>query len=161
MRFALKLLVGVVVFQIAAALFERVAPHRIIRWYWKIVNPLWMVIAGRVPGFVLLETTGRRTGRKRRVPLGGRMENESLWLVAVHAADSHYIKNIAVNPQVRVRVGGNWKEGTATLVPEDDARRRAARVNLINSWFERVASSDLLTVRIDFRPPAPERGIVL
>ncbi len=112
-------------------------------------NPAWRVIAGRVPGFALVETTGRRTGRKHQVPVGARLEDHSVWLVAGHASDAHYIKNIKANPDVRVRIGGRWRDGMAHLVPEDDARRRAVHLNLLNGLFERVASSDLLTVRID------------
>lgn len=149
MRIALKALIGIILWQVAAAVFERFAPHRLIRWYWKIANPPWRLIAGRVPGFALVETTGWRTGRKHQVPVGARLQGESVWFVAAHASKAHYIKNIEVNPEVRVRVGGRWREGLARLVPDDDAPRRAVRLNLLNGLFERVASSDLMTVRID------------
>ncbi len=149
MRTALKVLLGLVAWQVAVAAFEGVAPHHVIKWYWKVANGPWRLIAGRVPGFALVETTGRRTGRKHQVPVGARLRGRSVWFVAAHASESHYIKNIRAHPEVRVRIGGRWRAGVASLVPEDDARRRATRLNLLNGLFERLASSDLMTVRID------------
>ena len=156
MRRTLKVVIGVLVWQVAAALFERAAPHRLIRLYWKLANPPWRLIAGRVPGFALVETTGRRTGRKHQVPVGARLRAGSIWLVTAHAGDAHYIKNIKANPEVRVRIGGRWRDGVAHLVPEDDARRRALWLNPINGLFVRMASSDLVTVRIDVDSDTPE-----
>ncbi len=144
-------MIGVVLWQAAAAVFERLAPHRVIRWYWKIANPAWSLIAGWIPGFALVETTGRRTGRKHPVPVGARVEGGSVWFVAAHASEAHYVKNIKAHPEVRVRVGGRWRPGVAHLVAEDDAAKRAVRLNLLNGLFERMASSDLLTVRIDLK----------
>ncbi len=149
MRIALKALAGLLLWQAAAAVFERLAPHGLTRWYWKIANPVWWLIAGRVPGFALVETTGWRTGRGHQVPVGARLQGDAVWFVAAHASKAHYIKNIEANPQVWVRVGGRWRSGLAHLVPDDDAPRRAVRLNLLNGLFERVASSDLMTVRID------------
>ena len=146
-------MLAAVVWQVAAAVFERVAPHGVIRWYWKVANPSWRLVAGRVPGFALIETTGWRTGRTHQVPVGARLQGRSLWLVAAHASHAHYIKNIKANPNVRVRVGGRWRSGVAHLVPEDDAAHRALRLNPLNGLFERIASSDLATVRIDLDSP--------
>ena len=72
-----------------------------------------------------------------------------MWLVAANASDAHYIRNIKANPDVRVRIRGRWRSGVAHLVPEDDARRRAIRLNPLNGLFVAIASSDLVTVRID------------
>ena len=149
MQVVLKVAIGVIGWQVAVALFERVAPHHIVRWYWKVANPPWRLIAGRAPGFALVETTGRRTGRKHQVPVGARLKDGSVWFVAGHASDAHYIKNIKADPQVRVRIGGRWRDGLAHLVTEDDAGRRAVLLNPPNGLFALLASSDLMTVRID------------
>ena len=149
MRPALRVAIAVVGWQVAAAVFERVAPYRVIKWYWKVANPPWKVVAGRVPGFVLLETTGRRTGRKHQVPVGARLQEGSVWVVTAHASEVDYIKNIKADPAVRVQVIGRWRNGVARIVPDDDAPRRAIRLNLLNGLFMRVASADLVTVRID------------
>jgi integrase len=38
------------------------------RTFWKILNPITRGLAGLAPWWVLLETTGRRTGKRRRTP---------------------------------------------------------------------------------------------
>ena len=135
---------------VGVALFQRLASHRIVRaYYWRFVNPLFGLLAGRIPGLVLLETTGRRSGWKHQIPVAGRLDGEAVWLVAGHASRADYVHNIKANPRVRVRVGRRWREGTATLDLEDDPRRRALRVNPVNGSFIRMATSDLVTVRID------------
>ncbi len=131
------------------ALFERLAPHRLVRVYWKLVNPLFRLGAGTVPGLVLLETTGRRTGRIHQVPVTARREGGVIWFVAGHARRSAYVHNIKSNPRVRVRMGGRWHEGAATVVNDDDARRRALRVNPANGLFLRMATPDVVSVRVD------------
>ena len=153
MRFVLRLVIAAVLWQAAAAVFERVAPHGVIKWYWKVANPPWRLVAGRVPGFALIETTGRRTGRLHQVPVGARLQDGSVWFVAAHASHAHYIKNIKADPNVRVRVGGRWRSGVAHLVAEDDARRRAVLLNPLNGLFARIASSDLVTVRVELSNP--------
>ena len=159
MRLVLKVLIGVFVCQVAVAVFERLAPHSLIRWYWKIANPPWRLVAGRAPGFAIVETTGRRTGRKHQVPVGARLQDRSVWLVAAHAGDAHYVKNIKANPEVRVQIAGRWCNGLAHLVPEDDARQRAVWLNPLNGLFERVASSDLMSVRIDLEESSDSASV--
>ncbi|MDP9069584.1 MAG: nitroreductase family deazaflavin-dependent oxidoreductase [Actinomycetota bacterium] len=135
---------------VGIALFQRVAPHQLVRaYYWRFVNPLFRLLAGRVPGLVLLETTGRRTGNNHEVPVAGRLDGSVVWIVAGHAARADYVHNIKANPRVRVRVGGRWREGTAALDLDDDPRRRALQVNPINGSFIRMATSDLVSVRVD------------
>lgn len=138
--------VGVLV---GISLFERFGPRRLIEVYWRTINPLFRAVAGTMPGLILLETTGRRTGRSHQVPVGGRREGGTVWLVAGHASRSDYVRNITADPRVRVRVGRKWRDGTATVVLDDDTGRRAFRVNPMNGFFIRIATSDLATVRID------------
>ena len=137
------------------AFFERVAPRGLVRLYWRIVNPIFRLGAGRMPGLVLLETKGRRTGQPHRVPVAGRPENDRIWFVAGHGSQSSYLRNIKADPKVRVRVGGGWRTGKACVLVDDDASRRAVWVNPINGLFVRLATPDLVTVRVDLdRQPA-------
>jgi deazaflavin-dependent oxidoreductase (nitroreductase family) len=112
------------------------------------------------PGcYVLLETTGRRTGRLRETPLAGSLDGDTYWLVAEHGAAAAYVKNLVAQPAVRVLVRGQWRSGTATRVPDDDALVRRAWIDRRNGlagrldglWF-RSFSSAPMTVRIDLDP---------
>jgi deazaflavin-dependent oxidoreductase (nitroreductase family) len=149
------LLIGAVIaagLYFGTALFERVAPRRWVKAYQRNVNPLQFHAAGFTPGWAVVETTGRRTGQPRRVPVGGALRGDSWWLVAGDAGHSHFVRNIEADPSVRVRVHGRWRNGTAHPIPEDDPRRRLLRLNPLNSPFVWIAGRDLLTLRIDLEP---------
>jgi deazaflavin-dependent oxidoreductase (nitroreductase family) len=118
------------------------------------VNPIVSRLAGYVPWYALLETRGRRTGRPRRNPVGDGLRGDVFWLVADHGLSSSYVKNIRHDPRVRVRTHGRWRDGTASLVPDDDpiARQRSLRLGA-NGLFVRLVGTTLLTVRIVLDPP--------
>jgi deazaflavin-dependent oxidoreductase (nitroreductase family) len=117
-----------------------------------VLNPVSKLFAGYLPGLLLLETTGRRSGRIRRTPVGGHREGETIWVVSEHGRRAGYIHNIAADPKVRVRIGGRWRTATATLLPDDDARKRLRWT--YNDVMIRLVGTDLQTVRIDLDPEA-------
>jgi deazaflavin-dependent oxidoreductase (nitroreductase family) len=122
----------------------------------RLLNPVVRAVISRVPvpGWALLETTGRRTGLPRTTPVGDGLDGSTFWIVAEHGRRAAYVRNLETNPRVRVRVRGRWRSGTAHVLPDDDPRERqriigrrlSARLNaaLVRGW-----GTDLLTVRID------------
>jgi deazaflavin-dependent oxidoreductase (nitroreductase family) len=114
------------------------------------------------PGFALLETIGRRSRLPRQTPVGDGLVDGAFWIVAEHGRRAAYVRNIEVEPHVRVRVRVNgsvvWLTGVATVLPDDDpyARQRlVARGSLsrrLNALVVRAVGTDLLTVRIDLDP---------
>ncbi len=84
----------------------------------------------------LLETTGRKTGSPRRVPVGNGLRGDSFWIVTEHGYAADYVKNIQTQPRVRVKVG-RWYEGTALILPDDDPRERLR-------WLGRPVNDTLL-----------------
>ena len=138
---------------VATAVYERVPPRRLVRAYQKHVgNRLSRLSAGITPGWAVVETTGRRSGRPHCVPVGGGMRGDVFWLVAGDGRQASYVKNIEADPRVRVRSRGRWRTGVAHVLDDDDARRRLLRLNPINSAFIWVAGTELLTIRIDLEP---------
>jgi len=122
------------------------------------LNPivkLGAAVGIRPPGVVLLETTGRKTGKLRRTPVGARLENGSLWLVAEHGEQAAYVRNIRANPRVRVKRRGGWRSGTAFPLPSDDVSARLRRLRKgspglqLNSAVVRLMATKPMTVRID------------
>lgn len=110
-------------------------------------------VAGRVPWWVLLETRGRRSGRPRRTPVTNGVRGDTLWIVAEHGHGADYVKNIKVDPQVRVFVGGRWRDGVAHILEDDDPLLRQRELgHPLNSAMVRIAGTDLLTVRVDLAP---------
>jgi deazaflavin-dependent oxidoreductase (nitroreductase family) len=110
-----------------------------------IANPVMRA----VPIQTLLETTGRKSGQPRRTPIGGRLTGNEFWLVSEFGDRSQYVRNIEANPRVRVRVRGRWHSGTATLLPDDDARARLAELPRMNSAAVRAMGDNLLTIRVN------------
>lgn len=114
-----------------------------------ITNPVMRPLTPYVPGQVILETTGRRSGLARRTPVGGKVVDGHFWLVSDHGLRSQYVRNIAVDPRVRVLIDGDWHAGTAHLLPDDDPRARLRQLPFFNSLMVRLQGTDLLTIRID------------
>lgn len=135
---------------VVVALFERFAPRRLVRAYQRnIGGPMFRASAGFVPRWGVLETRGRRSGRIRRTPVGGRLAGNTFWLVAGDDHRADYVHNLIAHPDVRVRTRGRWRSGHASVCPDDDARRRALWANPINGVFLRLANTSAITVRVD------------
>ena len=116
------------------------------------INPMVKVVAGYVPWWSLLETTGRKSGRAWRNPVGNGLDGDTFWIVAEHGHQAGYVRNIEADPRVRLRVGGHWRNGVAHVLPEDDARVRQRSLRRVNAAFVRLMGTDLLTIRVDLEP---------
>jgi deazaflavin-dependent oxidoreductase (nitroreductase family) len=119
------------------------------------------------PGYALLETTGRRSGRPRRTPVGDGRVGDMFWIVAEHGRSAGYVRNLEADPRVRVLVRESrhavWRSGTAAVLAEDDARARqrwlagTSPARAVNALAVRAMGTELTTVRIDLsaqRTPA-------
>jgi len=137
--------------------------HRIVHTLHKyLLNPpikLAFAMGLALPGYALLETIGRKSGKSRRTPVGdGRIGNQ-FWLVAEHGMKAGYVRNIERDPRVRLKprdgLRSRWHTGTAHLLPGDDPRERQRWLashfpsSAGNSRAVRLFGTQLLTVRID------------
>jgi deazaflavin-dependent oxidoreductase (nitroreductase family) len=124
----------------------------------RLLNPLVKAAARAglpLPGVVILETTGRKSGQPRRVPVGKAVVGDTLWVTAEHGRRAGYVRNIEANPRVRVRLGTRWRNATAHVLPDDDWRERQRHLpNRVNSAVVRVMGTDPVTVRVDLDPGA-------
>ena len=99
----------------------------------------------------LLETTGRKTGAPRRVPVGNGLRGDSFWIVTEHGYAADYVKNIHKQPRVRVKLGRRWYEGTAQILPDDDPRERLRWLGRpVNDTLLLLVGTEQVTIRIDF-----------
>lgn len=111
------------------------------------------------PGYALLETIGRKTGKPRTTPVGDGLVGDRFWLVAEHGMQAGYVRNISANPRVRVKIRrgftAKWRAGTAHLLPQDDPRERQRWLaeekpgSWMNSLAVRGFGTQLLCIRID------------
>lgn len=106
---------------------------------------------GLVPGYVLVETQGRRSGKRRRTVVGMDIADGTGWVVAEQGRRAGYVRNIEAEPRVRMCVRGRWRDVRASVVPDDDADARLAGFGRRgHAATVRRFGTDLLTVRFDF-----------
>jgi deazaflavin-dependent oxidoreductase (nitroreductase family) len=137
--------------------------HRVVHFLQKyLFNPPIKLLfaAGLVrPGYALLETIGRKTGKARRTPVGDGRVSGQFWIVAEHGRKAGYVRNIEAIPRVRLKLRegfrSRWHSGTAHILPDDDPRARQdwlarqVRGAGSNAAAVRFFGTELLTVRID------------
>jgi deazaflavin-dependent oxidoreductase (nitroreductase family) len=137
--------------------------HRIVHLLQKyVLNPpirLLLALGIAPPGYALLETIGRKSGKPRRTPVGNGRVGQQFWIVAEHGAKAGYVRNIKSNPRVRLKLRNGfrtrWHLGTASLLSDDDPRERQRWLarqhpgSAGNAAAVRLFGTQLLTVRID------------
>ncbi|HEY3191029.1 MAG TPA: nitroreductase/quinone reductase family protein [Solirubrobacteraceae bacterium] len=118
----------------------------------RLVNPVVRTLLerARLPGSALLETTGRRSGLPRRVPVGDGLRGDAFWIVTEHGYAADYVKNIQANPRVRVKARGRWRAGTAQILTDDDPTTRLRWLRRpLNDSLVRLVGTQQLTIRVD------------
>jgi deazaflavin-dependent oxidoreductase (nitroreductase family) len=116
--------------------------------FWCLTNPFARRFAFLMPWLVVLETTGRRSGKPRRTPLArGPIEDGVAWLIAVHGRHSTWVRNLESCPQVRLQVALRWQTGTASVSPLDPKALR--RFNLYARGGPRTLGIDPVLVLVN------------
>ncbi len=145
--------------------------RRLVLFQNRIVNRLvraFLNVGLAPPTYALLETTGRRSGSPRQLPVANGLVGDTFWLVAALGERAQYVRNIRADPRVRVKVRParlrdgitmRWRSGVAQAMPEDDARRRHRMLGrgrpgyrldgILLRMLSAAAGGELLTVRID------------
>lgn len=104
-------------------------PKAVVVLFWRLANPLMRPLAGLAPWWVLVETTGWRTGRKRQTPLAaGPRDAKQMLVIAVHGTASGWVKNATADPRVRLRHKGRWRAAQAEVLPWDPELARTFNV---------------------------------
>jgi deazaflavin-dependent oxidoreductase (nitroreductase family) len=104
--------------------------------------------------WAMLETTGRKSGLPRQTPVGNGTIDGVFWIVASHGRQADYVRNIEKNPAVRVEIGRRWRNGTATVLNDDDTEARSRMLpHRLDAAIGRFMATEPLTIRIDFDSP--------
>jgi deazaflavin-dependent oxidoreductase (nitroreductase family) len=117
-----------------------------------VVNPptKLAVWAGLAPGLVLIETTGRRSGRRRRNVVGLHVDGGTGWIVAEQGRHAGYVRNLQANPEVRVRRRRRWVTARAEVVEGDDVQARLDSFGRrSHAAAVRRFGTDLATIRVE------------
>ena len=133
----------------------------------RYVNPVFVALLDRgwaPPTYALLETVGRRSGRHRIAPVANGLDGDTFWLIAARGEQAAFVRNLLANPRVRVKARParlrdgrrmEWRSGTATALPDDDADARHRALSQgrpgyhLDGYILRALGGPRLTVRID------------
>ncbi len=115
----------------------------------RIGNPLrmWPLLIGLPsPPYtrenaIIVETVGRRSGKRRRAPVGFLEENGKLIVVAEDGSASPWVRNaLARDGGLRVFLYGSWRDARLQLRP-GDPEPYLRRMNKTHAAFVRMESS--------------------
>ena len=102
-----------------------------LHWIPRAIRPVQAAIVRlfrgyfeRAPGWVLLTTTGRRSGLAREVLLPCERTRDALIVISTYGWQSNWIRNLRRNPRVRVTCAG-WVLPAEAEVLEDIEAKRA------------------------------------
>ncbi|MFE3445048.1 nitroreductase family deazaflavin-dependent oxidoreductase [Nocardia sp. NPDC059180] len=129
---------------------EPTRPAGVLR-FWHLSGPGAKFLAPIVPFWVVIETTGRRSGLQRRKPLArGITDGTVMSLVSVHGRRADWVRNIEADSRVRLRTGLRWRTGIATIEPLT-AQELARFNNYIRTAADRFAidGTEQVLVRVD------------
>jgi deazaflavin-dependent oxidoreductase (nitroreductase family) len=146
--------------------------HAIVSHLQKyLINPpvrVLLALGLAPPFYALLETTGRKSGKPRRTPVGNGLDGDVFWLITELGVRAQYVKNIRANPRVRVRVRRGlrqqWLTGTAHILPDEDPRARQRQIcrakpgRKLNALILRTLGTDMLTIRIELEHATAVEG---
>jgi len=97
-----------------------------------------------------LETVGRKSGQIRRVPVSAQFDDSGAWVISQHGTRSGWGRNIADNPNIRVRQGNQWRAGVATFRPDDDVVARGRKFGRLGAKMVKALETTPVSVRIEF-----------
>ena len=114
----------------------------------KAANALtvWAIRAGipRPPytrgNALIIETVGRRSGRRRRIPVGYIEEDGKLIVVVEDGARADWVRNAQHHGGLRVFHRGRWRDARLRLI-EGDPENYLRRMNSVHAMFVRRHSS--------------------
>lgn len=88
-----------------------------------------MAASGR---FLLIETVGRRTGRRHQTPVGFEHAGDGAIYVGAGSASAHWAHNLLAQPECRASVGGETRDYRATPL---EGRDREAALRAIQGRY--------------------------
>lgn len=128
------------------------ARRRTTRLQRYVLNPPMKALTwlGLSPRHLLLETTGRTSGNRRRTVVGFARQNDALWVVAEQGRYAGYVRNLEAHPRARVRMQRQWREVHASIVDADDPIARLSTFgDEKHAQLVQKFGTSLLSIRLD------------
>jgi deazaflavin-dependent oxidoreductase (nitroreductase family) len=98
------------------------------------VNPSELLVAHARDAVLHLQTVGRTSGRPRTIEIWFATDGTRIYLLAGGRDRAHWVRNLRVEPRVRMRIGGTTIEGRARVI--DDERRAMVARRLLAAKYQ-------------------------
>ena len=92
------------------------------------MTPAEVLVAHAGDSICHLQTVGRRSGRKRTIEIWFATDGERIYLLAGGRDRAHWVRNLRVEPRVRVRIGGRTIDGRARVIEGEPGEAVARRL---------------------------------
>jgi len=90
---------------------------------------------------LVIETLGRRSGKRYRIPVGYLDDNGRIIVVVEDGARANWVRNaLARDGRLRIHLRGRWRDARLRML-EGDPEAYLARMNRIHAGFVRLESS--------------------
>jgi len=83
----------------------------------EVTNHLFMPLGERVPPWVILEHTGRRSGRTYRTVLMAFRHGDDLVIALTYGTSADWLRNALASATCRVKRAGRWGRYAPSLLP--------------------------------------------
>lgn len=70
------------------------ASRRMARFNRRFANPLFLRVAGRLPGFAIVSHVGRKSGRAYRTPVNAFRRDDGYLIALTYGSESDWVKNV-------------------------------------------------------------------
>ncbi len=91
------------------------------------MTPSELLVAHAEDSVCHLQTVGRSSGRPRTIEIWFATDGARINLLAGGRERAHWVRNLRVEPRVRVRIGGRTIDGLAHVVVEGEPAEPVAR----------------------------------
>ena len=99
-------------------------------------TPPWKVLP-TPSGLALVTTTGRKTGKRRQRAMRVVRDGDRAYAVALLGNKSDWLRNLCVDPKVRIKLGGKTYDAIARVMVDASERARAAEVyRPVAGWYD-------------------------
>lgn len=128
-------------------------PRAVARFNRVVTNPVQRLWAGRLPGFAIVEHTGRRSGATHRTPVNAFQTSDGFAIALTYGAESDWVRNV-------LAAGGGHLEhrGRRIRVQAPRVERGPQALELLPSAARRAQRLLKVDQVLTLRVSGPARG---
>lgn len=109
---------------IAAVLLVRFCKRELAVFHRAVTNRITMLFAGKLPGFGVVISVGRKTGRLYRTPVNVFKQPDGFLIALTYGTDSGWVKNVVAAGRCQLETRGAHYELSQPVIVHDPSRRR-------------------------------------